>query len=77
MKSTTYSKETKTVIGMFEQLSAVRRKHLLEKIQELILEQESENKWEQLFETSPEPMLKMANNALRDHKNGKSKLMKL
>jgi len=75
MKLATYSKETTTAIGMLERVSATRRKLLVEKLQELLLEQESENKWEHLLETHPEPMLAMANNALREHKNGKSKLM--
>ncbi len=76
MKSTTYSKETKTVISLFERLSAIRRKQLLEKIQDLISEHESENKWEHILESSPELMIQMANNALREHKSGKSKPLK-
>lgn len=77
MKATNYSKETKTVIGLFERLSALKRKQMLEKIQELFLEQESESKWERLFESSPEAMIKMASTALREHKSGRSKSMKL
>jgi hypothetical protein len=77
MKTTTYSKETKTVIGLFECLSVARRKHLLERVQELILEIESENKWDHLLESSPDPMIHMANRALREHKSGHSKPMKL
>lgn len=76
MKSTSYSKETKTVIELFEGLSASERKYLLEKIQEVILEKESENKWDNLLELSPEPMKEMANRALREHKKGHSKPLK-
>jgi hypothetical protein len=76
MKSTSYSKETKTVIELFEGLHASERKHLLEKIQDLILEQESEIKWDNLIESSPEPMSQMANRALREHKSGHSKPLK-
>jgi len=77
MKTTTYSKETKTVIELFERLSATRRKLILEKVQELIPEQQSESEWERLLESSSEPMIQMANDALQEHKRGKSKPMKL
>jgi hypothetical protein len=77
MRATAYSKETQTIIQLFEQLTAVKRKQLLEKIQQLTLEQESESKWEQLLETHPKPMIDMAKNALREHKSGRSKPMKL
>ncbi len=73
MKTTTYSKETITAIGMLERVSATRRKQLVEKLQQLMLEQESESKWEKLLETHPEPMLTMAGNALREHQKGRSK----
>lgn len=77
MDPITYSKETKTIIGLFEHLSETKRKHLLEKVQKLIIEQESENNWEYLFEKSPEPMINMAKNALLQHKSGQSKKLKL
>jgi hypothetical protein len=73
MKSSEYSKETKTVIELFEGLRAAERKRILEKIQDLILEQESELKWDNMLESSPEPMNQMANRALREHKSGHSK----
>lgn len=68
MKTSAYSKETKTVIKLFERLSAFRRKRLLERVQELMLEQESDNKWDELFENYPETMIQMAKNALKEHK---------
>jgi hypothetical protein len=77
MKTTNYSKETRTVNEIFEGLSANKRKHLLEKIQELNLEQESESKWDTLLESSPDPMIKMAKNAIREHKSGHSKPAKI
>ena len=77
MRATVYSKETKTIIRLFEQLPAARRKQLLEKIQQLTLEQERETKWENLFESNSKPMIDMAKNALREHKSGRSKPMKL
>jgi len=77
MKPTTYSNETQTVIGLFERLPATRRKYFLEKILDLMLEQESESKWEDLLENHPEPMIRMANRALHEHKRGRSKPMKL
>ena len=73
MKSSEYSKETKTVIELFEGLRAAERKRILEKIQDLILEQESELKWDNMLESSPEPMNQMANRALREHKSAHSK----
>ena len=73
MKSSEYSKETKTVIELFEGLRAAERKRILEKIQDLILEQESELKWDNMLESSPEPMNQMANRALREHKSGHGK----
>ncbi len=76
METSLYSKETKTVIGLFEHLSETRRKDLLEKIQELVAEQESESKWDYLLETSPEPMIDMAKEALVQYKSGKSKKLK-
>ena len=77
MRTASYSKETKTIIRLFEHLPAIKRKKLLEKVQEITLEQESESKWEYLFESHPKPMIEMAKNALREHKNGRSKPMKL
>lgn len=77
MRTTIYSKETKTIIRLFEQLLSLKRKQLLEKIQEITLDQQSENKWESLLESHPKPMIEMAKNALREHKNGRSKPMKL
>lgn len=77
MKTSTYSKETKTVIELFERLSASKRKLLLEKVLQLIPEQQSESEWEQLFESSPAPLIQMANEALQEYKSGKSKPMKL
>ncbi len=77
MKTANYSKETRTVIEILEGLPAAKRKHLLEKILDLNLEQESENNWDNLLESSPDPMIKMAKNALRNHKGGHSKPTKI
>ena len=77
MKATNYSKETRTVIEIFEGLPAAKRKHLLEKVQDLNLEQESDTNWDNLLDSSPDPMIKMAKNALREHKSGRSKPSKI
>lgn len=77
MDTITYSKETKTIIGLFENLSDSERKVLLEKVQKLIFEQEVESKWDNIMETKAEPMIDMAKNAMTQHKNGKSKKLKL
>jgi hypothetical protein len=77
MKTINYSKETRTVIEIFEGLPANKRKHLLEKIQDMNLEQESESNWDNLLESSPDPMIKMAKNALKEHKSGHSKPTKI
>lgn len=69
------SSETATLFAMFESLSSAKRRYLTERLKELLNDEVSEQKWEKAFESNPQPMLKMASQALREHRQGKSKRM--
>jgi len=71
------STETATVVGMLEALPSAKRKYLIEKLRELVSEEVAEQKWDSLLQSKPEPLLKMATKALKEHHDGKSKPMSL
>jgi len=66
------SPEAVTAVEMIEVLKADQRNYALEKLREIINEIQEEAKWDQAFTNNPEPMRKMARQALEAHENGKS-----
>ena len=72
-----YSPETITAMELLESISPVKRKYIVEQLRSLVEEEGIEEKWDRLLETSPEPMLRMAKQAIQQHKSGKSKPMSL
>jgi hypothetical protein len=71
------SSETITMLAMLESLPGAKRKYLTEKLRELINEEISDQKWDTIIDTNSQPMLKMAAQALKEHRQGKSKSMNL
>jgi len=73
MNENILSSETKTAIDLIENLPANDRKVIVEKLRDLIEEYEDEIGWDERFEKHPEPMLKLAEEALKEHAEGRSK----
>ncbi len=60
--STTLSPESLTAVEILESISVIHR--------------DQAEKWEGLFSMHPEPMKKMAKQALKEHREGKSRELK-
>jgi len=66
------SPESLTAIEILEGLSGVHRDLALELLRNFSHELRSEQEWEDLYTKHPEPMIEMAKQALKEHKEGKS-----
>ncbi|MBW2605832.1 MAG: hypothetical protein JRE28_16240 [Deltaproteobacteria bacterium] len=70
--STPLSPESLTAVEILESISAIHRNQALEMLRNFVHELRSEQKWEELYSKHPGPMKKMANQALKEHREGKS-----
>ena len=70
--STPLSPETLTAVEILESISAIHRNQALEMLRTFAYELRSEKKWEGLYSNHPGPMKKMAKQALKEHREGKS-----
>jgi len=66
------SPESLTAVEILESISTVHRNQALEILRGFVQEFRSEEKWEELLSKHPEPMIKMAKQALEEHRAGKS-----
>ena len=69
----TLSPESLTAVEMMETINVHQRSQALEILRNFINEIHSEQKWEKLYSEHPEPMIKMARQAVQEHREGKSK----
>jgi hypothetical protein len=77
LKASKYSPEAITALEMMEKLSENNRKYVLEKLRDIVADTEVDTNWDNLLKEHPEPMIKMASKALKEHKEGKSTPMNL
>jgi hypothetical protein len=70
--STPLSPESLTAVEILESISAIHRNQALEMLRNFVHELRSEQKWEELYSKHPGPMKKMAKQALKEHREGKS-----
>ena len=70
--STPLSPESLTAVEILESISAIHRNQALEMLRDFVHELRSEQKWEELYSKHPGPMKKMAKQALKEHREGKS-----
>ena len=70
--STPLSPESLTAVEILESISAIHRNQALEMLRNFAHELRSEQKWEELHSKHPGPMKKMAKQALKEHREGKS-----
>ena len=66
------SPESLTAVEILESISETHRDQALEMLRTFAYELRSERKWEELFSKHPGPMKKMAKQALKEHREGKS-----
>ncbi len=71
--STPLSPQTLTAVEILENIDANHRNQALEMLRNFVYELRSEQKWEELYSDHPGPMREMAKQALKDHKEGKSR----
>lgn len=71
--STQLSPESLTAVEILESINAVHRNQALELLRNFAHELRSEQKWEELYSKHPGPMKKMAKQALKEHREGKSR----
>jgi len=71
--STSLSPQTLTAVEIFEDIDASHRNQALEMLRNFAYEIRSEKKWEELYSNHPAPMKEMAKQALKEHKEGKSR----
>ena len=71
--STPLSPESLTAVEILESISAIHRNQALEMLRNFVHELRSEQKWEELYSKHPGPMRKMAKQALKEHRKGKSR----
>lgn len=74
--STTLSPESLTAVEILESISAIHRDQAIEMLRAFAYERHIEEKWDGLFSMHPEPMEKMARQALKEHREGKSRELK-
>ena len=70
--STPLSPESLTAVEILESINSVHRNQALEMLRNFAYELRSEQKWEELYSKHPGPMNKMAKQALKEHREGKS-----
>ena len=71
--STQLSPESLTAVDILESINAIHRNQALEMLRNFVHELRSEQKWEELYSKHPEPMREMAKQALKEHREGKSR----
>jgi len=71
--SSLLSPQTLTAVEILENIDARHRNQALEMLRNFAYELRSEQKWEELYSNHPGPMREMAKQALKDHKEGKSR----
>jgi len=67
------SPESVTAVAILENISIDHRNQAVEMLRAFVNELSGEKKWEKLYLKHPEPMKKMASEALKEHRAGKSK----
>jgi hypothetical protein len=67
------SPESLTAVEILENIDASHRNQALEMLRSFAYELRSEQRWEELYKNHPGPMKKMAKQAIKDHKEGKSR----
>ncbi len=67
--------ESLTAVEILESIDKVHRNQALEMLRNFVNELYSEQKWQELFSKSPEPMINMAKQALQEHIDGKRKAL--
>ena len=67
------SPESLTAIEILESINVTHRNQALEMLRTFAHELRSEQKWEELYSTHSGPMKKMAKQALKEHRDGKSR----
>ena len=70
--STPLSPESLTAVEILESINTVHRNQALEMLRNFAHELRSEQKWEELYSKHPGPMKKMAKQAIKEHRGGKS-----
>lgn len=71
--STSLSPQTLTAVEILENIDESHRDQALEMLRSFAYELRSEQRWEELYSNHPGPMKEMAKQALKDHKEGKSR----
>ena len=74
-ETTPLSPETLTAVEIFESISATHKNQALEILRNFAQELRSEQNWEQLYSNHHELMKKMAAQARKEHREGKSRRM--
>ena len=67
--------ESLTAVEILEGIDKIHRNQALEMLRTFVNELYSEQKWQELFSKSPEPMINMAKQALQEHIDGKSQVL--
>ena len=65
----TLSPESLTAVEMMETIDTRQRSQALEILRNFINEVHSEQKWETLYSEHPEPMVKLAKQAIKEHRS--------
>ena len=73
--STPLSPESLTAVEILESINAIHRNQALEMLRNFAHELRSEQKWEELYSKHPGPMREMAKQALKEHREGKSRAL--
>ncbi|MBW2006417.1 MAG: hypothetical protein JRI72_17855 [Deltaproteobacteria bacterium] len=73
--SPSISPQSLTAVEMLESIDASHRNQALEMLRNFVYELRSEQKWEELYSNHPAPMREMAKQALKEHKEGKSRAL--
>jgi len=71
--STSLSPQTLTAVEILENIDESHRNQALEMLRNFAYELRSERNWEELYSNHPGPMREMARQALKEHKEGKSR----
>ena len=62
-----------TAVEILESIDASHRNQALEMLRNFVYELRNEREWEELYSKHPGPMIALARQALKDHKEGKSR----
>ena len=72
---TSISPQSLTAVEMLESIDANGRNQALEMLRNFVYDVRSEQKWEELYANHSGPMREMAKQALKEHKEGKSRAL--